>query len=471
MNILQAINDPNLFRSYLGDNLDTWRPWLTALGVLYGIGKPRTKSQHSLITECTGRTPAKLPKSGFNTALFLTGRRSGKSRIAAAIGAYEAILAGHDSKLSKGEKGVVLCASPTKSQSRVVRDYIRSIFEVPLLANELANETQSGFELKSGIRVEILAGDWRTVRGYTLVAAIIDEICFFGHDAESKVKSDSELVRAIKPGLASIGGKLIGISSPYAQMGWSYSQYKRNHANDKGRVLVWNCPSRTMNTTLPQSTVDEALQEDYQSAKAEYLGEFRDDVASLFSRDMIENCVVPQRLEILPNPGTRYLAFVDVSGGRSDGSALAIAHRDQATVILDAAYHWPAPHDPQRIVACMCEELRRYNIRRIVGDNYSAEFVVTAFKNHGVRYEKSKQNKSELYLELLPRVTSKQVALLDIKLLVDQLASLERRTRSGGRDSVDHIRNGHDDLANAVAGAVTIASKKRSVVGAFPQSF
>jgi phage terminase large subunit-like protein len=219
MNILDAIRDENLFKPYLGDDLDTWSPWLTALGVLYGIGRPRTKLAQGLIHQCTGREAGKLPKEGFSTALFLTGRRSGKSRIAATIGAFEAVLAGHENKLDKGERGVVLVASPTRSQSRVVKDYLRSIFETPLLANEVENETQSGFELKSGIRIEILAGDWRTVRGFSLVCAVVDEICFFGHDAESKVKSDSELVRAIKPGLASIGGKLIGISSPYAKLG------------------------------------------------------------------------------------------------------------------------------------------------------------------------------------------------------------------------------------------------------------
>jgi hypothetical protein len=162
MDIISAIRDPNLFRPYLGE-LDTWSTWLTALSVLYGLPGPRDQAQRQLITECTGRAPAQLPKDGFNTALFLTGRRSGKSRIAATIAAYEAILAGHAGKLSKGEKGVVLCASPTKSQSRVVRDYVRSVFEVTLLANELANENSSGFELKSGIRVEILAGDWRRI--------------------------------------------------------------------------------------------------------------------------------------------------------------------------------------------------------------------------------------------------------------------------------------------------------------------
>jgi hypothetical protein len=36
-------------------------------------------------------------------------------------------------------------------------------------------------------------------------------------------------------------------------------------------------------------------------------------------------------------------------------------------------------------------------------------------------------------------------------------SGLERRTARGGRDSIDHAPGGHDDLANAVAGAVALA--------------
>ena len=36
--------------------------------------------------------------------------------------------------------------------------------------------------------------------------------------------------------------------------------------------------------------------------------------------------------------------------------------------------------------------------------------------------------------------------------LISQIACLERRTARGGRDSIDHPPNGHDDLANVVAG-------------------
>jgi hypothetical protein len=52
------------------------------------------------------------------------------------------------------------------------------------------------------------------------------------------------------------------------------------------------------------------------------------------------------------------------------------------------------------------------------------------------------------------------VDLLDNARLIAQLVQLERRTARGGRDSIDHPAGGHDDLANAAAGAVVLAAKK-----------
>src|SRR5262249_32943467 len=62
--------------------------------------------------------------------------------------------------------------------------------------------------------------------------------------------------------------------------------------------------------------------------------------------------------------------------------------------------------------------------------------------------------KSELYRELLPLVNSRRVELLDHPRLISQLLGLERRTARGGKDSIDHAPNAHDDLVNAVAGAL-----------------
>jgi hypothetical protein len=48
--------------------------------------------------------------------------------------------------------------------------------------------------------------------------------------------------------------------------------------------------------------------------------------------------------------------------------------------------------------------------------------------------------------------------LLDSPRLVGQLCGLQRRTSSSGKQSVDHPRNGADDLANSTCGALVLAS-------------
>ncbi len=472
MNILDAITDSNLFAPFLGD-LKTWSRWQVALRMLYGL-PVTTAADKRLILDCTGRT--KCRRNGFDVALFLTGRRSGKSRIAAVIGAFEAVLANRTSALAKGEKGIVLITSPTKSQSRIVRDYLRALFDVPLLAAEVEREDNSGFDLKNNVRVEILSGDWRSVRGYSLIAAIVDEVCFFGYDADSKVRSDTELIRAIQPSLATTKGKLIAISSPYAEKGWSFRQYKKHFGNDTTNTLVWNCPSRTMNPTLPQSVIDEAMQEDAASANAEYMGRFRQDIATFCPRDIITACVVKGRKNLPPHRGIKYYGFVDISGGRNDDAALAIGHRDRHSkkYVVDAIFRYRPPFSPDTVIGRMCDVLRQYRIGRVFGDRYAAEFTSQAFRSRGYRYNLKSKNefdargtnkilkaKSQLYLDLLPRLCSRGVELPDDDVMIDQLAALERRTRSGGRDSVDHPQGQHDDVANVVAGVVNAAATNR----------
>jgi hypothetical protein len=483
VNIIQAIEDKNLFRPFLdarGD-LSSWQRWLTALRVLHGL--PLGPADAEIIRACTGRDPAKLP-SGFRTALFLIGRRSGKSRIAALIAAFEAALSGRERLLSPGEIGLVAVISPTRFQSRIVRTYIRAVFDqTPILKGEIVDEGKEGFTLKNGVEVQTLVGDYRTVRGFSLLCAVVDEVCFFGLAEENKVKSDTELVTALRPGLATTQGSLIAIGSPYTQKGWAYATTKRCFGNDASKTLVWRAPSRTMNPTLPQSVIDEAMAEDPAAARAEYLNEWRTDIAAFVPRELVENLVVPGRMELPPMPGFQYAAFADLSGGRSDDAALAIAHKEGRAVVLDKLERFKSPHNPYEVVARMTHTLRTFGLSKAVGDAYAAEWVRTAFESHGIRYERCTSTawkegmpygwkpiakpKAILYAELLPRLTSGEIELLDNDLLVTQLSSLERRTRSGGRDVIDHPPGGHDDLANVIAGVCDAVSQKVVTAGSF----
>ncbi len=462
MNIIQAIRDPQLFRPFLEDrrgSISTWANWMVALKCLYGLPIHTTRNRE-LVRECCGRDASLLPDEGFTTALFLTGRRSGKSRMAAIVGAYEAVLSGREKMLAKGEMGLVSIISPTRKQSRIVKGYLRSIFDqTSLLRQEVVKETQEGFELANGVLVEILVGDWRSVRGYSLLACIIDELAFMGLDEECKVRSDTELVRAVLPSLATTGGKLVGISSPYARKGYCWQTYQKHHGNDSGKVLVWNCGSRAMNPTLSQSIVDQALQEDLAAAKSEYLGEFRDDIALWLPIEVIQQCVIAGRKELVPRQGISYSAFADLSGGRSDSAALAIAHQADGKTVLDLLRQWRAPFNPTLAIQDMADLLKSYHLRGCTGDRYAGEFVTQGFGKFGITYRPAEKSKSELYLDFLGRLCSQQVELLDDETLIKQLAALERRVRSGGRDVVDHGPNQYDDIANCAAGVTVGASR------------
>lgn len=52
--------------------------------------------------------------------------------------------------------------------------------------------------------------------------------------------------------------------------------------------------------------------------------------------------------------------------------------------------------------------------------------------------------------------------LVDQPRLIQQIVGLERRTARGGRDTIDHAPNGHDDLANVVAGVCALFAKQSS---------
>jgi hypothetical protein len=65
---------------------------------------------------------------------------------------------------------------------------------------------------------------------------------------------------------------------------------------------------------------------------------------------------------------------------------------------------------------------------------------------------------------VLPALNAKRVQLLEIGRAISQFCSLERRVARSGRDSIDHAPGGHDDLANAVAGAAALALGHQGVV-------
>jgi hypothetical protein len=90
---------------------------------------------------------------------------------------------------------------------------------------------------------------------------------------------------------------------------------------------------------LPQKIVDDALKRDPAAARAEWFGEWRDDIAAFLSRELIEAAVSRGVTVRPPQAGLDYHAFADPSGGLGDAYTAAVAHREaDGSCVLDCLH-------------------------------------------------------------------------------------------------------------------------------------
>ncbi len=467
MNILQAIDDPALFGPWF-KNPTTWAAWRAFLCALFAL--PMTIEQRAIYGECTGRFEA--PTEPASEAWLACGRRAGKSFTLALIAVFLACFRDYRPYLQPGERGMVIVIAADRRQARTIFRYARAMLtKIPMLKRMVERETAESFDLTNGVTIEIGTASFRTSRGYTIVAALCDEIAFWM--SEDSANPDFEILDALRPGMATIpNAMLLCASSPYAKRGALYDTHKR-HFGKTGPVLVWKAPTRVMNPSVPQSIIDAAIERDPAAAASEWLAEWRADIAQFVPREVVRACVDANEIERPYNAAHSYLAFVDPSGGSSDSMAMAIGRREKKTDIIcvDVVREIRAPFDPESAVEEFVKTLQAYGVRGVTGDRYAGQWCAQAFQKRGITYTPSELPKSGLYTDLLPKLMAKTIRLLDNPRLVNQLASLERRTARGGKDSIDHPPNAHDDVANIVAGLASIVSAPRHFVSCEPLLF
>jgi hypothetical protein len=454
ISLRKAIADKQLLGGALPG--DSWLAWRTLL--IAAMGEALADEERGIFNKLTGR--AAEPGQRVEEAVFVVGRRGGKSRALATLACYLAGLVEHD--LVRGERGVVLCIAPDQRQAAIVLDYAEACFTgSPILKQLVANRNSDTLELTNKIAIEVRAASFRRLRGPTYVAVIADEVAFF-YSEEWSSNADSEIINAVKPGLLTTGGPLIIASSPYARRGVLWDAFKKHYGPDGDPlILVARGASRDLNPSLSQAKVDREYVKDPASAAAEFGGQFRSDIESYIPLETVE-ARTGDYTERAPLSQHRYSAFCDPSGGSSDSFTLAISHKEGERVVIDAIREVRPPFSPEATINEFVLLLKAYRIDRISGDKYAGEFPRELFRRRGVKYLLCEKPKSDLYRDLLPGLNSGRVLLPRNDRLTNQLVGLERRTTRAGRDSIDHAPGGHDDLANAVAGAFdAIAGRPR----------
>jgi len=451
-----ALNDPQLLGNAMSE--DSFLAMRTLL--IASMGEPLINdAERAMYTKLTQRETS--PTQRVNEIVIVAGRRGSKSRGLSVMAAYIAGLCDWRDVLVGGEAGILLCLAQDLKVAAQILNYTEAIFEAsPILSQLVIGRTADSIKLKHNIQIQVRPASFRSLRGPTYLAALFDEISFW-YTEESNASPDTEVLAAVVPGLLTTRGLIVLASSPYRRRGILWEKYKKHFGPDgAASVLCAKGSTRLFNPTIEQSEIDRLLEDDPAKNSAEYLAEFRTDLESLVPREVVEACVVPGTYELPPQRDLSYFAFCDAAtGSGKDSFTVAIAHMKYNTecVVIDALREAKPPFSPEQTCKEFASLMHSYNVSFAISDKFAGEFVVEQMGKFGIRIEQCAKAKSELYLDLLATLSSGRVELLDNDRAVNQIVSLERKNRSGGRASIDSPPNAHDDIANAIAGVVSIS--------------
>jgi len=455
MNIIDAIQSKAIFRPLFKD-LSTWHAWEVYLSGLFGL-PIQGEADRLLFENCTGLKGGPLER--VKESFVICGRRSGKSFMSALVAAFLAVFKDWTPYLSPGERGWIFIIANDKAQAGIIKSYVSGIFHSSrTLKTMILQETKEEITLKNGVSIAVKTCSFRTLRGYTILCAILEEIAFWR--SEDSANPDKEILAAVRPALATIPESLlIGISTPYNRGGVLWESFKTFYGKPGG-PLIWKAPTRVMNPTIDAQLIESALKEDPQAARAEWEAEWREDIEAFITAELVEAVMIPGRYELPKIDGPDYFGFIDPSGGRQDAFTMGICHRESSgKIVLDVLRERRPPFQPKGVVSEFADVLKSFKVSSVESDKYAGEWVPEAFREHGIEVKNADMTASELYLNFLPLVSNGTVELLDNKRLLAQLMGLERRARSGGKDLITHYAGGHDDLANAAAGVCVMASE------------
>jgi phage terminase large subunit-like protein len=215
-----------------GLNGSSWASWSVVAKALDGQGTMFTAEEQALFEQCTGRT--RVPTERPREFVGIMGRRSGKSRFAGAVAARAAGFGRY--ALAPGERAVVGLAASDREQARVLLEYAVAPFEPvedrraagPQLADLVTRRTRWGLDLATGTSLEVRTASFGRIRGRTYACVIADEVAYWARD--DGANPASEVLTAVRPGLVTLDGPLVVITTPYAKTGPPYDAFVRYFA-------------------------------------------------------------------------------------------------------------------------------------------------------------------------------------------------------------------------------------------------
>lgn len=451
MNIIEFIESPD----FINDQ-DLSIAQRMVLKSIYGL--PLNYEELEVFRKTTGLT--EYPEGQeWEEVSFILGRRAGKSdQLASNIALYEACAREH--RLSVGQLGIVMVVAPeVKRQAKIVFRLIREKLKAsPVLRKMIENITQNCIALNNGVEIQVYPCSIGKVRGESLITFIADEVA---HWKVEGVDVDVDVLDSARPGLDFPHSKMVKISTPYMMRGEIWQDYKQFYGKVNDDVLVFRGDTLLFNPTYNLKKLERSKKRKPLVYRTEHLAYFRQDLSAMYDPFIIDKAINFDRpLELPYREEVEHRCFVDVAGGGGkDSYALAIGHLEEDRAVIDVVRSRAPKFNPDEVTAQYCELLKKYGISEVIGDKFSGDWASNSFAKHDIGYEKSEKTKSELYLEAESPFNVERVDIPDKEKAIIQLKNLIRKTRSGGKDSVDS--DGPEDEANVIAGVIWLLTQSK----------
>lgn len=243
------------------------------------------------------------------------GRQVGKSTIIS-------MLAGDYAANNKGKSIMIISATERQAYllfSKVLLYLDNNYRSWIKKGKDRPTKTEIKLNNKSVIRCLPTGLDGLGIRGYTTDLLIADEAAFI----------PESVWPAVIPMLATTGGKIILLSTPFGDKGFFYETYTKDdsfktwHINAEEVAKKRQEPQRTF--MLDHQEKQKAKMTRLQYAQ-EYLGEFVSELQRLFNDDIIKSACILRRQELI-NRRNRHFLGVDIARMGEDAGTYEIIER------------------------------------------------------------------------------------------------------------------------------------------------
>lgn len=419
--------------------------------------------------------------------VWALGRRSGKSTLAALVGLHDCLLRPElDGMVRPGERRYAVAVATRSQQARLIVSAALSIVEAsPLLAGMLESATEDELRFRNGTVLAAFPCSSRGGRGWPISTLILDEAAHFVSDTSEGYQTAKRVWDALSPATAQFGdlGRIIVSSTPWGVDGFFAELWSKAQGGELPGAVAQQLATVDVNPTITEDFLAGEQARDPESFRSEFLAEFVGSGLAYLDPELIDDAVM-DRSELSPDSIVEPVAGLDPAFS-SDPFGLAIIGRDP----VERARHRAGGADTRRLVLAVARswlprksasfeekhaledetltaviaELRRYQVRDVVTDQYAAVAIVDRLSREGFRVESvpmTAASKTAAFAELRAKLYARQLELYDNPDLIAELRRLRSRYTAGSAGVVNpRVGGSHGDIAQALALAVFRASQ------------